>query len=44
VLKALPKVAELAEQFPAHPKFSAFSGHLDTLVGAIQQFSKAVHS
>jgi chromosome segregation ATPase len=37
---ALPRLADLAEQFPAHPKFNAFSTHLDTLVGAIQQLSK----
>jgi hypothetical protein len=40
LISALAKMADLADQFPAHPKITGFAARLDTLVGAIQAFSK----
>jgi len=40
LVSALARLIDLAEEFPAHPKLGGFSARLDTLVGAIQQFSK----
>jgi ParB-like chromosome segregation protein Spo0J len=40
LLSALGRVAELADEFPAHPKIGGFAARLETLVAAITQFSK----
>lgn len=40
LLSALGRMADLADKFPSHPKITGFSARLDTLVGAIEQFSK----
>ena len=40
LVSCIAKLIDLAEQYPAHPKLGGFSARLDTLVGAIQQFSK----
>jgi ParB-like nuclease domain len=40
LLSALGALSDLAREFPGHPKLGGFSARLDTLVGAINQFSK----
>jgi predicted HicB family RNase H-like nuclease len=39
LISAIGKMMDLAKEFPAHPKLGGFSARLDTLVGAIKQFS-----
>jgi hypothetical protein len=40
MISAIAKLIDLAEKYPNHPKLGGFSAKLDTLVAAIQQFSK----
>jgi hypothetical protein len=40
MLSALAKLNDLADEFPGHPKLGGFSARLDTLNGAIEQFSR----
>ncbi len=40
LLSALAKMADLADEFPGHPKIGGFSARLDTLATAIQRFSE----
>jgi hypothetical protein len=40
MLSAIARLIDLAEKYPNHPKLGGFSAKLDTLVAAIQQFSK----
>jgi ParB/Sulfiredoxin domain len=40
MISAIAKMIDLAEKYPDHPKLGGFSAKLDTLVAAIQQFSK----
>lgn len=40
MISAIAKLIDLAEKYPHHPKLGGFSAKLDTLVSAIQQFSK----
>jgi hypothetical protein len=40
MISAIAKMIDLAEKYPNHPKLGGFSAKLDTLVAAIQQFSK----
>ena len=42
LLSALARVGDLNRQYPGHPKIGGFAARLDTLVGAIQQFSKKI--
>jgi ParB-like chromosome segregation protein Spo0J len=42
LLSCLGRLSDLARQFPSHPKIGGFAARLDTLVGAIQQFSKKI--
>jgi hypothetical protein len=42
LLTSLGKIADLAKEFPGHPKFGGFADRLDTLVDAIKQFSKSL--
>lgn len=39
LISAIARLISLAEEFPHHPKLGGFSDRLDTLVGAIKQFS-----
>jgi ParB/Sulfiredoxin domain len=40
MISAIARLIDLAEKYPNHPKLGGFSAKLDTLVAAIQQFSK----
>jgi hypothetical protein len=40
MISAIARLIDLAEKYPDHPKLGGFSAKLDTLVAAIQQFSK----
>jgi len=40
LISSIARLIDLADEFPAHPKLGGFSARLDTLVSAIQQFSK----
>ena len=42
LLSALGRLQDLAKEFPAHPRIGGFAARLDTLVAAIQQFSKRI--
>jgi hypothetical protein len=44
MISAIAKMIDLAEKYPNHPKLGGFSAKLDTLVAAIQQFSKKLKS
>jgi hypothetical protein len=40
MISVIARLIDLAEKYPNHPKLGGFSAKLDTLVAAIQQFSK----